>query len=162
MVSFFSGLTPPLSFNSVIVGGVPGSSGSLWGFKWRSGIFWDGVVVGVRTPNLEHQMRTLYALHHAPPGFVVKKYSGWKFGHRLFILVIDTSWINEGTFILNRITVMGRVHYGGHLHQVRLGIGIKRKKPSFLENTLTFIQTLSPCGLVRNVSSKRELHRTTH
>ena len=29
-------------------------------------------------------------------------------------------------------------------------VGIKSKRLNFLENTLTFIQTLSPCGLVRN------------
>ena len=44
------------------------SSREPLGFGERSGIFWDGVA-GVRTPNLKNQKRTLYPLHHAPPGW---------------------------------------------------------------------------------------------
>ena len=50
-------------------GGAPSSSGSLEGFGVKKWFFWDGVA-GVRTPSLEHQKRTLYPLHHAPPGAV--------------------------------------------------------------------------------------------
>ena len=52
-------------------GGAPSSSGSLWGFGVKKWYFlsWSGV----RTTNLEHQKRTLYPLHHAPPGYGIDK-----------------------------------------------------------------------------------------
>ena len=67
-LSFFSAWPRPLTLNSEIRG-CARLLGEPFGFG-VSGIFWSGVD-GVRTPDLEHQKRTLYPLRYAPPGLTV-------------------------------------------------------------------------------------------
>ena len=65
----FFGLTPPLLFNSEIRG-FAGLLEEPLGLRGKEVVCFEMKVAGVRTPNLQHQKRTLYPLHHAPPGCV--------------------------------------------------------------------------------------------